>query len=176
MAILGKWLPVLLGAIALSVTEFAAAKEPVVNEPAPGFRVTTLDGKKLSLDDFKGKVLILNFWATWCAPCRTELPLLDTYYQLQYDVGLRVLAVTTEDSLPLYKLKPLAAVLHIPMARYFRGSYNTLGGVPTNYVIDRHGVLRYAKAGAFDLDDLNDLLVPLLSEPVPEPAGGDAGS
>ena len=176
MKISGKWLSVFLGALMLSIAEFSAAKEPVVNQPAPGFRVTTFDGKKLSLDDFKGKVLVINFWATWCAPCREELPLLDSYYRIQQRAGLRVLAVTTEDSLPLNKLKPLAAVLTIPMARYFRGSYNTLGAVPTNYIIDRSGVLRYAKAGSFNLNDLNELLVPLLSEPAPVPAIADAGS
>jgi thiol-disulfide isomerase/thioredoxin len=76
--------------------------------------------------------LILNFWATWCAPCKEELPLLDTYFRIDEKAGLRVLAV------------------------------------PTNFIIDRNGVLRYAKAGALTLDDLNTLLVPLLREPEPQ--------
>ena len=75
--------------------------------------------------------------------------------------GLRVFAVTTEDSLQPYQLKKLFAVLHIQPVRRIKGSYDILKGVPTNYVIDRAGRLRYAKAGAFDLDDLNKLLVPL---------------
>jgi cytochrome c biogenesis protein CcmG, thiol:disulfide interchange protein DsbE len=153
----------------------AAAKDPPINVPAPNFHVTTFDGQKLSLEDFKGKVLVLNFWATWCAPCRQELPLLDGYFRAQEPYGLRVLAVTTEDSAPLNKLKPLAAALKVTMARYFRGKYNTLGAVPTNYIIDRKGVLRYAKAGAFTLDDLNDLLVPMLNESGPEPVAGASG-
>jgi cytochrome c biogenesis protein CcmG, thiol:disulfide interchange protein DsbE len=144
-----------------------AAKSPAIGQPAPDFQVTTLDGQKIALADLRGNVIVLNFWATWCAPCKRELPTLDAYYKLQQKFGLRVLAITTEDSLPLSRLKPLAAVLQIPMVRRFRGKYAVLGGVPTNYIIDRSGTLRYAKSGAFDLDDLNTLLVPLLKEKVP---------
>lgn len=86
---------------------------------------------------------------------------------MQRKAGLEVFAVTTEDSVPLSYLKPLAAKLTIPVVKSFHGNYGPLGGVPTNYVIDRAGVLRYAKANAFDLDDLNAILVPLLNEPQP---------
>jgi cytochrome c biogenesis protein CcmG, thiol:disulfide interchange protein DsbE len=149
----------------------AAARDPVVGQIAPNFQVTTLDGQKLSLSDFKGEVVVLNFWATWCGPCKVELPLLNAYYKARARYGLRVLAVTTQDSLPLADLKPLAAALAIPMVRDLRGPYGTLEGVPTNYVIDRDGVLRYGEAGAFSLDDLNTILTPLLNRQAPaEPA------
>jgi thiol-disulfide isomerase/thioredoxin len=140
------------------------AREPVVGEPAPDFEVTTFDGRKLRLADFEDQVLVINFWATWCNPCKKELPLLDTYFAIQEPHGLRVVAVTTEDSAPLSSLKPLAAAVHFPMARSMRGPYHVMTGVPTNYIIDRRGILRYAKAGAFDLDALNGILVPLLRE------------
>jgi cytochrome c biogenesis protein CcmG, thiol:disulfide interchange protein DsbE len=129
--------------------------------------VTTFDGTKLSLADFKGQVLVVNFWATWCTPCKAELPMLDAYYKAQQNAGLKVLAVTTEDSLPPSQLKKLASVLTIPLVRLFRGDYGPIKAVPTNYVIDRAGVLRYAKAGSWTLDDLNDILVPLLREQAP---------
>ena len=142
---------------------------PVVGKPAPTFTAGLPDGSKVTLADFEGQVLIINFWATWCGPCKQELPLLDAYYKLQKDKGLRVIAVTTEDSLPMYKLKPLAKVLTIPLMTYISGRYGPIGGaVPTNYVIDRSGVVRYAKAAAFDLDDLNTVLVPLLQESAPQ--------
>jgi thiol-disulfide isomerase/thioredoxin len=149
------------------------AKAPVVGQPAPDFAVTTFDGAKLSLADFKDQVLVINFWATWCAPCKKELPILDAYFAIQQTHGLRVVAVTTEDSAPLQSLKPLAAKVRFPMARSMRGPYRVMTGVPTNYVIDRRGILRYARAGAFDLDALNDILVPLLREqPTDERAAG----
>lgn len=143
----------------------AQAKAPVVGQPAPPFELRLIDGTKVSLADLKGQVVVLNFWATWCGPCKRELPLLDQYYDLQKQHGLRVFAITTQDSLPNAALKQLFAVMHIPAVRAMKGPYAPLAGVPTNYVIDRAGVVRYAKAAAFDLDDLNNLLVPLLREP-----------
>jgi cytochrome c biogenesis protein CcmG/thiol:disulfide interchange protein DsbE len=150
----------------------ARATSLKVGLPAPDFQVETFDGHHMRLSDFKGQVVILNLWATWCAPCRKELPTLDTYYRLRKDAGLVVLAVATEDSVPESFLKPLAKVVAFPMVRRMHGPYQVMQGVPTNYVIDRNGILRYAKADAFDLDKLNAVLVPLLSEP---PPAADAG-
>lgn len=156
--------------ISLGLASSTLAKSPVVGEPAPDFQFATFDGKKLRLADFRGQVLIINIWATWCAPCKEELPLLDSYYRLTKDkkLDLNVIAITTQDSVPAYQLKPLRDALAIPLARGFRGPYQALHGVPTNYIIDRAGILRYAEAGAFTLDQLNELIVPMLNEPLPK--------
>lgn len=146
----------------------AVAASPKVGAPAPEFHATTLDGERISLEDFRGQVLVINFWATWCGPCKRELPLLDGFLAVNKHHGLRVIAVTTENSAPVRYLKPLQKVLHFPLARNFRGGYAPIGGaVPTNFVIDRAGRVRFAAAGAFDLDQLNALLIPLLREPAP---------
>ncbi len=155
---------VLVAAMLTAPSAQAADHTPRVGQPAPDFELTLIDGSKVHLADLKGQVVVLNFWATWCVPCRKELPTLDTYYQLRKAAGLRVFAVTTEDSVPTYQLKPLFAKMSIPPVRRIKGPFAVMGGVPTNYVIDRAGVLRYAKAGAFDLDDLNTILIPLLNE------------
>jgi cytochrome c biogenesis protein CcmG, thiol:disulfide interchange protein DsbE len=139
-----------------------------VGEPAPAFRATTFEGAKVDLESYKGDVLVINIWATWCGPCKKELPLLDSYLRATSKYGLKVLAITTEDSAPNSYLKPLQKLLAFPLVKGFRGSYRAIdGAVPSNFVIDRNGVLRYAKAGAFDLDTLNEILVPLLKEPRP---------
>jgi cytochrome c biogenesis protein CcmG/thiol:disulfide interchange protein DsbE len=145
----------------------AAAKTLKVGDMAPDFQLTLIDGTKVTLAQLRGNVVVLNFWATWCGPCKAELPLLDTYYKIQQPHGLRVFAITTEDSLPLFQLKSLFSRMTIQSARRIRGPYEIMEGVPTNYVIDRTGRIRYAKAAAFDLDALNSVLVPLLNEHAP---------
>ena len=161
-------------AIGLILASFAAPANASggnvkVGEIAPDFTLTLIDGTKITREELRGQVVVLNFWATWCGPCRTELPLLDHYYDLQKGTGLRVFAVATEDSVPLYRMKKLFAAMHITPTRRVKGPYDAMDAVPTNIVIGRDGRVRYAKAGAFDLDKLNAVLVPLLREPVPAP-------
>ena len=154
-------------AVAVATTPSPATAAIKVGERAPDFEMTLIDGSKIRSADLRGQVVILNFWATWCGPCKTELPLLDTYYRLRKDNGLRIFAVATEDSLPVSRLKPLFAAMAIPSARRIKGAFSVMGALPTNYIIDRAGIVRYAKTGAFSLDDLNGLLIPLLKEPAP---------
>jgi thiol-disulfide isomerase/thioredoxin len=156
-----------LGALTLAVASPATARTLKVGDIAPDFRFTLMDGSNVTLADVKGQVVLLNFWATWCVPCRAELPLIDRYYELQRPHGLRAFAVTTEDSIPLYRLKPLFAAMKIPAVKRSRGPYSEVNAVPMNYIIDRAGRIRYATAGAFDLDTLNKVVVPLLQEHAP---------
>lgn len=153
--------------LAVPSTSAQAKGGPIVGQLAPDFELTLMDGTKVTSAQLRGQVVVLNFWATWCAPCLKELPTLDAYYAAQRRFGLKVYAITTEGSAPNYKLKALFQAMAIPSARRIKGGYGPLTGVPTNFVIDRAGKLRYAKSGAFDLDALNELLVPLLKEPAP---------
>ncbi len=144
----------------------AKSSTPQVGQMAPNFELALFDGGKVKLQDLRGQVVILNFWATWCVLCRTELPLLDRYTQLRAKDGLRVYVVTTEDSVPPYMLKKLFAVLHLAPVKRIRGPYD-YSAVPTNYVIDRAGRLRFMEAGAMTLDTLNREVSTLLAEPGP---------
>ena len=160
----GRWAALILLA-AFSVPLAARANDRIeVGKRAPDFRAKTFDGREISLADFKGRVLIINLWATWCKPCREELPLLFSYYKMRREVGLDVIALATEDSVPANKLKPLANLAGFPFVRRMHGAYDIIGGVPTNYIIDRNGIVRYAAAGGFTLELLNELLVPLLND------------
>jgi len=154
-------------AVALVICSPAEARQPKVGQPAPDVTLSLVNGQKVRLSELRGEVVVINFWATWCVPCRTELPTLDAYYAIQKRRGLRVFAATTEDSIPERYLHDLFGRLTIEPVRRVNGPYAPLGGVPTNFVIDRAGVVRYAAAGAFDLDKLNEVLVPLLREPRP---------
>lgn len=154
-----------------AATQSGSSPSKLIGKPAPEFELTLLDGGKVKLSALRGQVVVLNFWATWCVPCRVELPLLDAYYRRTKQHGLHVFAVTTEDSVPLFKMKPLFAALAITPVKRIKGRYDLIGSaVPTNYIIDRAGVIRYAKAAALDLDDLNRELVPLLREAPPATA------
>ena len=163
--LLPRWMRLL--ALSAGAVLTIGAAPPKVGDVAPDFQLTMIDGTKITLDQLRGQVIVLNFWATWCGPCKRELPLLDRYYDMQKSHGLKVFTIATEDSLQPYQLKKLFAVMKIPSAKRIKGNYPVLEGVPTNYVIDRSGHIRYAKASAFDLDDLNRELVPLMNEPMP---------
>lgn len=143
-----------------------SGKQPTVGQPAPNFELTTFDGRKIQLADLKGHVVVLNFWATWCGPCKRELPLLSSYYEVMHEKGgdIEIFAVATQDSLSPQQLKPVQAMVSFPMIKYFKGDYGTVKAVPLNFVIDRYGILRYAEAGAFTLDLMNAVLGPLLAQ------------
>jgi thiol-disulfide isomerase/thioredoxin len=153
--------------LAATLASSASAARLRVGQPAPNVELVLSNGQKLHLADLRGQVVLLNYWATWCVPCRTELPLLNGYYVAASarHYPLRIFAVATEDSVPKYQLKQLFSVLSIsPTDRIRGGPFANVDGLPTNYVIDKAGVLRYAKAGAFEVDDLNRILIPLLNE------------
>lgn len=158
-----------LGVATVLAAGVATAGTPRVGQRAPDFHATLFGGRKTSLADYRGQVLVLNFWATWCGPCKTELPLLNSFAAILKPHGLRVLAVASADSADPAQLRPLAAKLDIPLVSRMSGPYGDMNAYPTNYVIDRAGVVRYAKAAAFTLDELNALLIPLLNEPAPAP-------
>lgn len=158
----------IVGMIA-GVAAGATLAAPKVGQPAPDFTASTFGGHTVKLADLKGDVIVLNFWASWCGPCRHELPMLETAFEAYNQYGFQVLAIATEDSVPEDKLRPLATHLRIPFVKRMHGPYHDLDAVPTNYIIDRSGKLVYAKAGAFDLDSLNEIVIPLLKEPIPPP-------
>jgi thiol-disulfide isomerase/thioredoxin len=162
----------------LAFAASSARAEPLaasarVGGPAPPFQLKLLGGQTVTSEDLRGQVVILNFWAVWCAPCRVELPLLDAYARGRPD--LRIFAVMADDSVSRDDLRSISRQFALPFVLRMRGrGYGALkGAVPTNYVIDRAGVVRYAKAAALDVDDLQDIVAPLLAEPAASrPSGG----
>ncbi len=147
-----------------------------VGKPAPPFTITTFDKRRFTKQDLAGKVVVLNFWATWCAPCRVELPMIDRYLREHPTDDLALFAVATEGSVPNAELRPLAKVLSFPLAlRISSAAYGPIGGeVPTNFVIDRAGIVRWARAGAFTEVSFGALVQPLLAQPAPAGAGSSS--
>jgi cytochrome c biogenesis protein CcmG/thiol:disulfide interchange protein DsbE len=165
-----KTLKIAAAVMVTALSSSATAASLRVGQPVPNSLLVLANGQRVHLSDLRGQVVVLNYWATWCAPCRTELPLLNGYYLAASKLGwpLKIFAVATEDSVPKYQLAKLFSLLSIsPTDRIRGGPFEDVDALPTNYVIDKAGVLRYAKAGAFDLDGLNTVLVPLMKEPAP---------
>lgn len=161
--------PLLMGAAPAPTP--ATPKKIVVGQPAPPFTLTTFDKQKIALADLRGQVVVINLWATWCTPCKAEMPMMDAYYRANKDKGLRIFGVQTEDSVAPFRLKEVSQVLAYPLTLQFRGdSYKRMEAVPTSFVIDRAGIVRYAEAGAFNRSSFDALLRPLLAEKPPADA------
>ena len=112
--------------------------------PAPDFTLTNPAGKKVSLKDYRGKVVFLNFWASWCEPCRGEMPAMDKLYREFKAKGFEILAVNVkdkqEDALKMLK----ALKISYPVALDPDGEIGLLYGawaMPSTYLIDRKGVV-----------------------------------
>lgn len=150
----------------LAVAAPAAAKPKLaVGQPAPAFEAVTLEQQPFSLAAMKGQVVVLNYWATWCAPCKAEMPMLHRFYERHRQAGFAMIGITTEDSVPARMLKKLDGALAYPLATRAKGKpYAAIRSVPTSYVIDRRGVLRHIEVGAFDEAGFNAVILPLLAE------------
>lgn len=163
-------LPAALAAFALLASS-AQAVRARMDQPAPPFRVTTLTKEKIDLASLRGKVVVVNRWATWCVPCREEFLLFEKYMPFRAKYGFTVIAIETGGAEGNSAMRKLAALVHFPVAlddEAHADAYPIIdNGVPTNYVIDRSGVVRYAKAGAFTLEELEQIVVPLLNQPAP---------
>ena len=144
--------------IALSATASGAADEklrPMKNPvPASAFMLRDLNGKLTSLADFEGKVLLLNFWATWCTNCLKEMPELQQLYQTHRADGLEVVGVSVDIGAPgevkafAEKLKINFLILHDRDSIVSRLYGNP--GVPVSYLIDRQGRIAYRVLGDYD--------------------------
>jgi len=162
-------LPRIVALLVLScIAGSAGAKGLAVGEPAPTIEATLLDGSRFSLADMRGKVVVVNVWATWCGPCRAEMPALEAFYQAHRDQGLVVLAISADDRSDIDQVR---AVMHdftysAAMAQDSKISgYGRLWRVPLTFVIDRDGVLRrdgFKAAPTIDAAALDQDVLPLL--------------
>ena len=119
---------------------------------APDFTLETLNGEQISLSELRGKVVLVNFWASWCPPCRAEMPAIESVYRSYKGLGLEVLAVNTtnQDDVTAAAafVQELGLSFPIPLdhAGAVSASYN-LRGLPSSYFIDRQGIIRSVVVG-----------------------------
>jgi thiol-disulfide isomerase/thioredoxin len=158
-----------LALLAVAAASAAPAADEV-GKPAKPYTIHLLDKTDVSSADLRGKVVVVNRWATWCTPCKAEMVAFENYVRAHPGTDLKIYAVTTELGFPARKLEPLQGLLHYPLGTSVSGGYGIKGAVPTSYVIDRAGVVRFAAAGAFDDQSFDALITPLLKEPAPAAA------
>lgn len=133
-----------LGAGLVSRLPAAHAASLEVGRPAPPLVLHTLDGRRISTEDLRGQVVVLTFWATWCEPCRTELPLLSAYAARHADLGLRVLGFSLDEPDELPAVREVGAKLSFPVGLLgspYAGGYGRIWRLPVNFTIDRQGLL-----------------------------------
>lgn len=133
---------VLLGALCLVVADSMNDHIVKVGDRAPHFSVVTEKGKTLTRDSFGGKLLVLNFWATWCQPCVQEMPSLNRFHQELKDQGVEVLAVSVDKNEQAYKKFAERYALGFELSRDAAGDLPALFGTfkyPETYVINTRG-------------------------------------
>jgi len=147
---------------------------------APELAGKTVTGETISLADFRGRVVLLNAWATWCEPCKKELPELARLHQTREKDGLTVLGVSVDKVrfLPavrrLMKDNGVTYPVLLDPDGHIVGAFQ-IRGYPTSFIIGRDGTLRWRRDGLIEPDDgeVGKQLELVLSEPVPPPADAE---
>ena len=141
---------------------------PLKGKPAPEFVLEDLSGKKVSLASYKGKAVLINFWATWCGPCKIETPWLIELRNQYAARGFEVLGVSTDDidrgdprklSDEKLEIAQFVEQMHIPYPVLIDGDslskpYGGLDAMPTSFFVDRNGTVVAAQMGLTSKDDI----------------------
>jgi peroxiredoxin len=140
----------ILNLVIVSCELFDIESNPQINQPAPDFTLVTLGGKEVQLSQFRGKPVLVNFWATWCQPCIEEMQLLQNRFEKHFP-DLAVLAI--EDGSSTREVSKIASKNKTTFL-ILRGTEDVLrqygvNALPTTFLIDAEGVIRSAYVGSF---------------------------
>jgi cytochrome c biogenesis protein CcmG/thiol:disulfide interchange protein DsbE len=154
-------------ALLLAATASRASAAADVGQAAPGLIVTEVGGSTIDLAALRGKVVIVNLWATWCSPCREEMPILDTFYRRQHDRGVELLGLSMDRSREREAVKKVAQTVIYPIAIVADAKVNGFGAIrvlPVTYIIDTAGTLRARLPPDAPLTEerLEEVVLPLL--------------
>jgi peroxiredoxin len=137
-----------------ALTRYFKPESVAVGRPAPGFSIAGLDGRLVSLSDYRGKVVVVNVWATWCPPCVDEMPSLEKLYRELKDENFALLAVSIDSEgtaavVPFMKKHGLTFTVLMDSQATVQNSYK-ITGVPETFIIDKKGILVKKVIGSLD--------------------------
>ncbi|MFZ5643779.1 MAG: TlpA family protein disulfide reductase [Bacillota bacterium] len=138
-------------------------KEKISASPAPDFTLVDLNGKEVRLSDFRGKKVLVNFWATWCTPCRQEMPLLQEFHEKAGGKDWQVLTVnitSTEKSVAVVQQYVSANNYTFPVLLDQKGAIAALysiRGIPASFILNEKGEVVKTKVGPFTESEMNEL-------------------
>ncbi len=143
----------LLGWLLVLLLALSGGRARAIGEQAPDFSLRDVDNRAVSLSDYAGKVVLLNFWATWCQPCQVEMPQLDKLQRELGDKGLVVLAISTDDARSASTVKPLVKrngyTFRVLLDKETKvvSMYNPAKTLPYSVLVDREGRIAYVHMG-----------------------------
>lgn len=141
---------ILLAVVTLAWVAICPAQPTSVTGSAPDFTLKSADGSNVKLSEYRGEVVLLNFWASWCGPCRQEMPVLDELHNQYKELGFTVLAINVEKDPGkarrlLEEMKPGFPVLFDNSSTVSR-QYDVVA-MPSTVLVDRNGEMRYLHKG-----------------------------
>ncbi len=135
------------------------------NTSAPDFTLYSPDGQQISLSDYEGQVILVNLWATWCPPCKAEMPTINAFYETHKKDGFVVLAVNSQEGASTVKNFVQSNEFTFPVLLdsqgYVLDRYH-VRALPTSFIIDRNGVIKHIQTGEITSQQLKAIVEPLL--------------
>ena len=169
-----KWTPSPLTLILLGLIAWLWFRPPAdvseLNQVTSPWQVTLPDGHVLTSEALKGKVVLVNFWATWCPYCRKEKPVIDAFWQDTRGQGFEVISISVDDSpekIAAWMQDKGYAFMAAPTNASVIAAFGNVSSVPTSFIVDAEGRIRHKIAGQLHYARLEKLVTPLLKAPTP---------
>lgn len=145
-----KYISHLVVGFVLMVTASLPLQAAAIGQSAPDFALPNISGKNIRLKELRGQVVLINFWASWCGPCRQEMPLLDDMYKKYSKLGFVILGINVEQDSSKAKTYLHDVPVTFPILYDTKNSLSKLydvNAMPTTVIVDRNGNVRYLHQG-----------------------------
>lgn len=169
-----KWTPSPLTLILLGLIAWLWFRPPAdvsdEDRATPPWGVTLTDGRALTGDSLRGKVVLVNFWATWCPYCRKEKPVIDDFWKDYRDRGFEVVSISVDDppeKIAAWMRDKGYAFMAAPTNASVAAAFGGVSSVPTSFILDADGHIRHRIDGQVHYPRLEKLVTPLLKDAAP---------